>query len=499
MGIIKRQSIKSTIVNYVGVIVGALAIFFVYPLNKDIYGYAQFLYNTASLLIPLGTLGALSIIVRYFPKFNVESSSNYNGFLSLVLLVLTVAYAIFIGLWYLLNDSFLWLLDSIQLDASKISDNEFYILMLLGCLILLNFFTYQSINRLRIVVPNIIQTLGFKLFLPILVLAYIFLDISETQFAYGIVAFFAVASLLVFIYLRIIDGIKFGKITKPSDDFSYKEMAYYSVFGSLNQLSNGIAFRIDAIMITMILGYAATGAYYLALFISNVIEIPTRSINQISGPIISKAWENNDTAEINNVYKKGSTNLLLIGAFVFLGIWYLIDDIIRLSSNPDSFVDARMIFLFLGIGKLVDMMTSVNSQIIIFSKKYKYNLLFLGLLAISNLSLNYYLIPKYGILGAAIATSISLIIYNIMKMSFIYLVYGMHPFTLSSFKTIFILIPLAFGYYLFPLDWHPIMGILIKGTFVTLIFLPIAYFWKISEDANELLRSTLNKVYSYKK
>jgi len=498
MGIIKRQSIKSSIVNYVGVIVGALATLFVYPRNIEIHGLAQFLYTAATLLIPLGTLGVLSIIVRYFPKYNTADSKNYNGFLSLVLILLSIAFSVFVIFWYLIKDHFLLLLTNLGMDVTKILDNEIYIVLLLGCLIILNFLTYQSSNKLRIVVPNIIQTLGYKFFLPLWVLAFIYLGITVTQFSYGIVAFFGVSCLLILIYLKMIDGLKFGKIRKPEQGFSYKEMTKYSLFGSLNQLSNGIALKIDSIMIVVLLGYASNGAYTLALFISNVIEIPTRSINQISGPIISKAWEDNNTSEINNVYKKGSTNLFLIGAFVFLGIWYLIDDVIRLSSNPESFIDARMIFLFLGIGKLIDMMTSVNSQIIIFSKRYKYNLIFLGLLASSNLILNYYLIPKYGILGAAIATSISLVMYNIMKVSFIYLIYGMHPFTLSSFKSLFILILLALGFYLFPTDWHPIIGILIKGTFVTLIFLPIAYFWNISEDANEMFRSTLKKVFPHK-
>jgi len=498
MGIIKRQSIKSSIVNYAGALVGALSVFFIYPLNSEIYGYAQFLYSTAILLIPFGTLGGLSIIIKYFPKFNTEASTNYNGFLSLVMLILTAAYGTFVLLWYFFNDIFLKFLDGLGMDTDKISDNEIYIILLLGCLILLNFFTYQSINRLRIVVPNIIQTLGFKLFLPTLVLAFVYLGLTEAQFAYGVVAFFGVASLLIFVYLRIIDGVKFGKIKKPSEDFSYKEMARYSLFGSLNQLGNGLALRMDSIMIPLLLTFAKNGSYNLSLFITNIIEIPTRSIYQIAGPIISKAWEENDRDEINNVFKKASVNLFLIGAFVFLGIWYVLDDLVKISSNADSFIDVRMIFLLLGAGKLIDMITSVNTQIIVYSDKYKYNLIFLFFLAACNIVLNLFMIPKYGIVGAAIATTISMVLYNIIKVCFIYIVYSMHPFTSDIFKTLFILIVMALGFYLFPTDWHPIIGILIKGTFVTLIFLPIAYFWNISEDANEMFRSTLKKVFSHK-
>ena len=498
MGVIKRQGIKSSIVNFAGAIIGALAIFFVYPRDNEIYGYAQFLYNTAYLLIPIGTLGGLSIIVRYFPKFNNGKTASYNGFLSLVLLILSVSFSIFVILWYVFNSFFLSILESVKMDTAKIADNEIYIILLLGCLILLNFFTIQSSNKLRIVVPQIIQTLGFKLFLPSLVLCYIYLELTESQFAYSVVVFFGVAALLVFIYLRFIDGVKFGKIARPDDDFSYREMAKYSLFGSLNQLSNGIALRIDSFMIPLLLSYSKNGAYGMASFITNVIEIPTKSITQIAGPIISQAWEDKNINEINTVYRKASANLFLIGSLVFLGIWYLIDDLINLSSNPAGFINARMIFLVLGVGKLIDMITSVNTQIIVYSSKYKYNLLFLGILAVSNIALNLILIPRYGIIGAAMATTTSMVTYNIMKVVFIYFTFQLHPFTISNFKTLIILVIMTLVFYIFPTEWHPIVSILVKGTFVTLIFLPIAYFWNISEDANEIVRSTIKKIIKHK-
>jgi O-antigen/teichoic acid export membrane protein len=502
MGIIKRQSIKSSIVNYLGAIVGAMAVFFVYPLDKEIYGFAQFLYSTAYLLIPLATLGGLSLVVRYYPTFNTKNSPNYNGFLSLVLLILSGAYAGFVLLWIFFGNQLLLLLNKLllslgiqSLDISVIQDNQIYILLLLGVLILLQFLLLHSANRLRIVVPNIIEKLGFKLFLPLLVLAYVFADVSRSQFAYALIGFFGAASLLMLIYLRLIGGLHFGKVSRPSSDFSYKAMGKYSLFGSLNLLSAGLATRVDSIMIAMFLGFAKNGAYNMALVIASVVEIPTRSINQISGPIISKAWKENDLTEIDTIYKKASTNLFLFGSFVFLGIWYSLDDLVRLSSNPDSFIDVRWIFLALGIGKLTDMITSVNTQIIVYSDKYKYNLYFIAFLAVCNVILNFIMIPKYGIIGAAVATSISLIAYNIVKLIFIYISYNLHPFTISSFKTVLLLLILALLFYLFPADWNPYGSIIIKGLFVVLIFLPIAYFWNISEDLNEMLRSVTKKIF----
>jgi len=496
MGIIKRQGIKSSIVNYLGAMIGAVSVLFIYPLDDEIYGYAQWLYNTAFLLIPMASFGFLSIMLKYFPNFNTSDSKNYNGFLSLILLLLSGAFLLFLGFWYFFKSTFLRLLELLNMKAELVENNEIYILLLLAFLILGHFLTYQSANRLRIVVPNMIQVFGFKLFLPLLVLAYVYLGMTQTQFAYGMVAFFGVATLLIFIYLNSIKGIAFGRIKKPSVDFSYKEMGTYSIFGSLNQLSSGFAMRIDSIMIPFFLEMVNNGFYNKTLFITNIIEIPTRSINQIAGPIIAKAWKENDLQEINTVYKKASTNLFVVGSFVFLAVWYALDDLISISADPNSFPDARMIFLLLGCGKLVDMITSVNTQIIIYSKKYKYNLIFLVLLAISNVILNLKLIPEYGIVGAAIATTISLVAYNLIKIAFIYLNYGFHPFTKSTFKTLVLLLILALIFYAFPTGMHPLISIVVKLTFISILFLPIAYFWRISDDINDSILSLWNKYLS---
>ncbi len=491
MGIIKRQGIKTTLVNLLGSAIGAFSVLFIYPLADDIYGYAQWLYNTAYLLVPFATLGILSLIVKFFPNFNNEKAKAFNGFLSLILILLSLTFLLFLGLWQFLNPQAVRLLNFLGMEGDLLQDNSRYILGLLGALILMQFFINQSMNRLRIVIPNLISQLGYKIFLPILVLVYVYYGIDQSDFALAIILFFVLVNVCLCMYLITIKGLKLGKIQKPSNGFSYKEMTKYSLFGSLNQLSQGLAFRVDSVMIPLFLDMLKNGVYNKVLFIGNVIEMPMRAINQISAPIISKAWKDNDLLEIKKVYQKATNNLFLIGAFIFLIIWYVLDDLIQLSSNPDSFPNARNIFLLIALGKLVDMLTSINGQIIIYSKKYKYNLIFLIFLAVSNVSLNFILIPKYGILGAAMATAISLTAYNVIKLVFIYFSYGLLPFQKSNIKTFLVLIMLAGLFYLIVLPFGPIVNIIIKLAFLSLVFTSIAYFWKISEDMNGLAREAL--------
>ena len=59
MGIIKRQGGKHAILQYLGVGIGAISTLFIYPLNAELYGFAQFLIATAFLFFPLAIVGRI--------------------------------------------------------------------------------------------------------------------------------------------------------------------------------------------------------------------------------------------------------------------------------------------------------------------------------------------------------------------------------------------------------------------------------------------------------
>src|SRR5690606_40734310 len=70
-----------------------------------------------------------------------------------------------------------------------------------------------------------------------------------------------------------------------------------------------ISFRIDSIMITTMIDAESNGTFAIALFIANVIAIPTDAIGQITSPILSQAFQDNNLAHIRMLYKRTSINL----------------------------------------------------------------------------------------------------------------------------------------------------------------------------------------------
>ena len=69
MGIIIRQSIKGTIVNYIGVLIGIFTTFFVLTdlLKPEEIGLTRVLIDAGMLFAGLAQLGTSSSIIRFFP------------------------------------------------------------------------------------------------------------------------------------------------------------------------------------------------------------------------------------------------------------------------------------------------------------------------------------------------------------------------------------------------------------------------------------------------
>ena len=107
-----------------------------------------------------------------------------------------------------------------------------------------------------------------------------------------------------------------------------KKIANYAFYGLFGGIGSVLAFRIDSLMISTLIDFENNGTYAIALFIANVIAIPTNAINQITAPILSEAFKENDLAHVKMLYQRSSINLLVIGLLLFVGIVASVEDLI---------------------------------------------------------------------------------------------------------------------------------------------------------------------------
>ncbi|MFN8339283.1 MAG: polysaccharide biosynthesis C-terminal domain-containing protein [Saprospiraceae bacterium] len=489
MGIIQRQSLKFTAINFLVTFIGFLSVIFIYPLDQKLYGLFQVVFSYAALLVPILTLGIHGGIVKYFPIFTLKGREK--NFLSFTLLMTTgivlITTPIAIGIYYLFRSKMFEIFDNFK----DIDDNKVYILILSYLLMYGSVFLYHAVARFRIVVPEIINTSLLKIFLPFAILMTYWGIWNRGNFLIIILVYFAFVLIALIWYLLSISKQSLNPQVETLDRKEYRQFFAFITFAMLNGLGASLALRLDNIMIGSMLSLEAVAVYAIINTISNVMEIPAKAINQIASPVISSNWANKNHANIQDVYQKSSVFGLGGGIFLFLILFFIWPELLTLmgSSFHAELPTVLWIFTLLSLAKIIDLMTGVNSVIIIYSNYYRYHMYFLLVLAAVNVILNYYLLMKIGIIGAALATAISFITFNLLKNYFVKRRFG-YFIDFSPHLKIVISGLICFGMmYFVSLPWHPIISIIIKCTLTTTIFGGLMYYFNPGGEIRQIVHN----------
>jgi len=498
MGVIQRQGLKHTIVSYAGVVIGLLSVLFIYPREEELYGLYKLIFSSAILCTSFFMLGFNIHAVRSFPVFK-NDKNGHNGFLGLLISGGFVGFLLFLILLPFIKYLFLDIL-FLNSNSRETFETYFYYLIPIVFLFIFNaiFLKYIS-NFHRVVIPNILDQLLIKINLPILTLLFIGDYFTTKMFVQGVVFNYLIVFIGLIIYTKSLGQLflktKFKFVKKPLA----KELGENSIFGLLNALGSQVATRIDTLMVAAMVSISAGGVYAIVDVISDVITKPYKGINAIAAPIISKSWNNNDLDEIKKIYQKSSITLLVLGWFIFLGTWLSIDDLFLIMPQSDIMETGKYVIFFLGLARLFDLATSVNSFIIIYSKKFRFNFYAILVLAVLNIIFNLIFIPKYQIVGAAIATFCSLVLFNLAKLIFIWVQFKMQPFTIATLK-ILMIVGICWGsIYLIPLDFHPIVNILLRSISLTILYGWMVLYFNISPDINNTVQNGLEKIKGFLK
>lgn len=493
MGVIQRQATKQTMVNYGATGIAALSTIFVYPLAQEYYGLWLTLFGMASFFVPFASLGIGAVTIRFFPRFQ-DPQQDHQGFLPFLLGLGFLFFSVFCLLVFGLKDFILAGLSALLFNVSIIEAYLFPILVLTGILLFNNLLSAYISNFRRIVVPGILTQFWPKVALPCLILLAWSGFLTLPQYVTGLILMQGISFLGLLIYLGVLGELRLKPSLAIWRSGRLGEMAIFGLYGILGSLGTIFAFRIDHIMIALLASVSSTGIYGIAQFIGNSIEMPTRSLYAISAPIIAKAWEEDNRTEILNIYQKSSLHLLMLGLPIFGMIWLSLDNLFKITADYEGLSAAIWVVYLIGIGKLVDMACSVNGQIISYSRYFRFNLLAVLVLAVSNVLLNYHLIPQMGIVGAALASFTAITTFNVLRSFFVWIVWRMQPF---SWRTAVVLLLAAASTgiaYLLPDFGIPVLDILQNSLIVLLIYLPLVLKMNLSREVNDLVLKLLKRV-----
>lgn len=483
MGVIRRQSLKHTAVNVVGLAVGGISTLLVYPHALEAYGLAQVLLSVGMVGLPILSLGANTVAIRFFPRFQ-DKGSGHHGFLPLLLLLCLLG-CTFCGLLaWSFWEPFTQLLES---RSPLLRQYLWMGFPLACCYITSSVLAVYSSNFKRIVVPSLLLDFSQKLALPILLIAVWQQWLSLDMAMAGLLVHAVLVLLGLVLYLRHIGEWHWQPNWAFLTPNLRKEMLQFIAFGAFGGFALLVAAKSDLFMVGSFNAVKAAGVYAIAAYFATVVEIPTKSLYAASASSVANYLANDNRTELEKLYKSVSINLLVAGLLLFGSLWISIDSLFGLLPNGNELSAGKWVFLFIGLSRLVEMGTGLNNYMVYYSQYYRYSLFSLGVLAATNILLSIWLIPILGITGPALATLLSITGYNAISILLVWLKFRLFPFTSNTLKAIGLALMAFLLANFIPRSGYDLLDLPLRSGCFALIFGASVLHFRVSDDLNKLL------------
>ncbi len=486
MGIVIKQSIKNTIITFIGFGIGAVNVLYMYPvfLGKEYLGLTNYILSAANILYPILSFGIQNTLIKFFNENNKTEEDLSRYFTYMLLLPLFVIIPFFCLFFYFYENIALY-------ESNKnIIVYDFVWEIPLIALFMGYFEIFYAWLRahMKSVFGSFVKEVFVRVLVTISLFAVYFNYITLTEFVHSLVLIYGISLLVIIYYANKTKRIQLNKKLPKKT----KEIFVFTIFIILSASVANMLLDIDKYMINQFLKIENIAFYSLAVYLAMVISVPQRAMHQITYPITAKLMSENKWEELDELYKKSSVTLQVIGGLIYIGILVNIKQIYELL--PDEGYDNGLFVVFtIGLSKYFDVVLGNNNSIIFNSKYYKMVLLLGVLLVFVVVGLNLIFIPKYGINGAAIATLISITLYSLAKLLFVVLKMKLFPFTKKTIVALALTI-VSFGvFYYWDFSFHPFVNIILKSILVTLFYVGLSYYLKISSDINFVINSVFKK------
>lgn len=488
MGRVASQSIQTTIFSYLGVIIGYVNVLWLYPyaLSASELGAFRTIQDIALLFVPFAQLGLGHGITRFFPKL----ATNKSGFLSFSL-------ALAFGGFVLVSLVFVGFKTQI-IHLFAVNSPE--LLDFLGVVLLITLFALinsildaYSRSFIKVAVPTFFREVLLRFLTGVMVGFYLLGWVDFGQVMHGLVMVYGLVMSSMLIYLLWLGVLEFDFDWKSFPSGFRTEFIKFSLVTFLATAASTLIMKIDSIMVSSMVSLEANAIYAIAFSMALVIEMPRRAISQVVMPVIADHFANKNHAEINLIYKQVSNRQLFICLLLFAGIWSNIDVLYSFIPNGELYSAGKWVVLLIGVGKLLDVAFSVNSEILVFSTYYRFNLLVTVGMSILIVLLNYWLIPVLGIEGAALASAIVMLLYNGIKYLFLKIKLGFNPFSTETVKIIIVgLTTMGMAHFKIG-EMDPIYRLTSTSLEVLVLYFLLSYLLKAGQEKWDWIKGKIKK------
>ncbi|MFY0594623.1 lipopolysaccharide biosynthesis protein [Roseivirga sp.] len=248
------------------------------------------------------------------------------------------------------------------------------------------------------------------IYLTCLIAAIIYVSqTSETITLIQVINAQAVSLILPALYFLIQSDLSLVLPTR----IQFKRLLDFGRFAAGTNMLSILFHKADILMIAFFLDPVSVAIFHFATKIMNYAELPLHALSQVIYPRLSASYHANKANELNKEYGLAIIRLLVFVIPIVIAVVMLNKTIINILSSGE-YIDSSQLIIILGLGIIFKPWGRVFGLTLdaIGKPKVNFNMLLISL--IINISVNLILIPLYGVRGAAIATTLSIIITTII-------------------------------------------------------------------------------------
>lgn len=485
MGIIARQTIQSSIFSYLGVILGGINVAILYPriFSEDQIGMINILVALSAIFAQFSSLG-INGVTNYFFHYFKDKINHHHGFFNIIVGVILVGFCGFLIVYGLFEEQ---ILRTKAEETLPLSEYSIYIIPLTFFTLAFKAFDIFAAVLAKSVIGTFLKEFVFRLINMALITAFFYNIIDYPQFLFWYTTGLAVPPVVI-----IIELMRKGHLflTPPDKNLIKKHrsrMFKVGGFNILNGFGNMLVSNIDRYMINYFLGLGATGIYSVTNYVGTLVQIPRRSMGKVAAPMLAKLWSEGKHDELQKIYDRSTISQLLLGTYIFIGIWINIDAIFIII--PQNYESGKWVIFFIGLANLFHCFLGLGGLLITTSRYFRvrtYLTFFLGLMVVLT---NMVFIPLWDVSGAAIASAFSTLLYVALNMLFLHFKMGIKPFLKQH-----IVIPIigSVSYFLIHTisinGIHWIWELIINSILVSLVYVSLAWGLGVIPNIKQFFR-----------
>lgn len=493
MGTIRKQTIISSVLVYIGFFIGAINMY-IYTKDGSFtleqFALTRIFFDFAQNMYAFGALGVIPVIYKFYPYYKDNLEKHKIDLMTWGMIAAGIGFLLVMSAgWY-----FRPFFESQFAEKSKLIV-DYYFWMFPFALGMLFFSVLEGFcwALQQTVFSNFLKETALRIFTSLLIALYYFKLISFEYFVYCFAFLYLLIFFILATYLYATKQLHFPTTISRVTKKFWKKMLGMQVLIYSGTVIASIAATIDSFIIAKFQGLAVVGVFGLAQYAANLIQVPQRSIQAISAGVLSRAWKDKDMQEIKRIYKRSCINLLIMALFIFGNLWLNVADGMKVLHIQKEYEAGLGTIFILGMVRIIDAGTGLNAMVINTSTYWRFDFISGVILLAFRLPLTYYLIMHYGIIGSAFAELFAYSLYNFIRFEFLRQKFKMQPFDVKTLLTIIIAV-LAFGIsYFIGQNFHNWFGIVFRSLLFSGIFVLSIFKFELTPDAGQMYNNFIQR------